>query len=280
MKKFLKVFIIVLLVLATIAGTCYFFFRNLKKKNNTTSSISEYIFAQEKTQFDDELQNVSNWVNSDNSDARINLIIATSNNLDDIVEVLSSYYVLSDTKINNERISKSFNNVLSARALLNDMAAEYKIKKDSSYFNRHLGANDFYEQSCVYLVNYAVFANHLNASLQLNKSSDIKFSMFEIYCNVVINTFSDVNTSATNVVVKSTTNINKINTIFKIKNSYVETNVGQFHQNINLFNQVYYNCNKMEFASNLASNISSVSSADQPTNEKMATYYFKQIFGV
>lgn len=280
MKKFLKIFIIVLLVVASIAGTCYFFFVNIKKKNNTTSSISESLFSSEKNKFDTELKNVSTWVNSDGTDSRIELIIKTNNNLDDIVEVLASYYVESDTKINNERIAKSFNEVVESRDLLNKMLEEYKIKKASAFFNRHLGANDLYKQSSAYLVDYAVFANYLNASLQVNKASDLKFSMFEIYCNIVIDTFGNLNTSLDNVIVNNSSNINKINSMFKIKNSYIVTSVSPFDKNINLFNKVYYQCNKMEFASDFARNISVVSSPNQTTNEKLAMYYLKQIFGV
>lgn len=280
MKKFLKVFIIVLLVVAAIAGTCYFFFKNLKEKNNTTSSISEYLYSDSKSEFNLELQSIGSLVNSDGTDSRIDLLIKTNANLDSIVEILASYYVPTDTKINNERIAKSFNEVVASRNLLSSMMSEYKIKKDSEYFNRHIGANDFYKQTCSYFVEYAKFANYLNSNLSLNKSSDIKFSMFEIYCNVVIDTFAKTTVTSSKVVISNSVNINKINGIFKLQNSYIVTKVNPFDKLINTFNNAYYDCNKMEFASNIASNIATVNGSNQPTNEKVATYYFKQIFGV
>ena len=105
MKKFLKVFIIVLLVVAVIGGTCYFFFRKIEEKNNTTGSISAMLQSETKIKFSEDLYAINNIANFDGTDKRMELIITTSENLDQLVYVLATYYIESDTKINDEVIS-------------------------------------------------------------------------------------------------------------------------------------------------------------------------------
>ena len=109
---------------------------------------------------------------------------------------------------------------------------------------------------------------------------DLKFSIYEIYSNVVINTFSKTKTESSKIIVENTQNINKLHTVVSINNSFIETKIDQFAIEISLFNKAYYETNKVNFAKNLAQNISSVTTADQTTKEKLATYYFKQIFGI
>ena len=170
--------------------------------------------------------------------------------------------------------------VKSSRSSLIAMLDEFEIKKSSNYFNRHTGANDLYIQSCRYLTNYARFLNYLNNDLNLNKVSDIKFSAFDVYTNVVLISFEKTKISNNLVYIENDKNINKANSLIEINDSFVETKIDQFAQEINLFNGVYYNCNKMEFAKDLADNLATVNSAQQSTFEKVAAYYFKQIFGV
>ena len=279
MKKFLKVFIIVLLVIASVAGTCFFFFRNLKEKNNTTPSFSAILFSQEQKEFNESLNLMSAVVNSDATDKRLEVIIKTQNNLDEILKVLVSYHVENNTQINNERISKAFKQFDADKTLLQNMVDEYLIKKDSSYFDRHLGANDFYRQACNYLMSYARLVNYINMDLSLNKSVDLKFSMFEIYCNVVTTSFNTTKVTSSKVEIENASNINKINDLLVINDSFIVTAVDPFSSVINEFNRYYYNSNKTEFAKNLANNILMVNS-NQGNNEQIATYYFKQIFGV
>ena len=280
MKKFLKVFIIVLLVIASVAGTCYFFFKNMKERDNTTASIAGVLYSEEKSEFNSNLQVISALMNSDSTDTRLNLIITTNAKMDQITKILASYHIANNTKINNERISKAFNQFNSSRNLLTAMINEYNIKKDSSYFNRHTGANDLYSQACNYLISYARFINYVNSDLNLNKSCDIKFSMFDVYTHVVMTSFNETKTENSMVIIKNAANINKINSILQIDNSIIKTEVNTFAKEINLFSDAYYNCNKTEFAANLATNITLVTSSNQDTNEKIATYYLKQIFKV
>lgn len=280
MKKFLKVFIIVVLVLATVVGTCVLFFVNRKKNNTTTSSIAEFLFAEENEKFNEKLANMDSWVDSDGTDNRVELILTTNLMLDEMAKDLSSYHIANGTKITNEKIFNAFKNVQSSKNLLVKMMDEYKIKKDSTYFNRHTGANDFYAQACVYLINYAKFNNYVNVNLNINRNVDLKFSVYEIYSNVVMNTFSKTKTLSSLVLVDNAQNLNKLHEIVSMDNSFIETNVNQFAIEITLFNNAYYETNKVNFANNLTQNISSVTTADQSSKEKLATYYFKQIFGI
>lgn len=284
MKKFLKVFIIVLLVLGVIGGTCFFFFRKMEEKNNTTEPLSVMLQSDSKVKFNEDMESMAAWVNSDNTDKRIDLLIKTNENLDQIIYTLATYYIQTETVINDKDISNALDDVNVSRDVLTAMMNEYKIKKESSYFNRHLGANDFYKQACSYLIKYAKLANLLNASLTVDRMADIKFNMFEIYANVVIKTFSETNATTvqnSKVVVTNSSNINVMNNHLVVLLSFVQTNgVDEFSINTNNFNKYYMACDRIAFASNLASNISTVSSSQQDSNEKIATYYFKRIYGI
>ena len=293
MKKFLKVFIIVLLVLGVIGGTAFFFFRKIEKENNTTTSIVAMLKAEKKLEFNEDLKEIQTYVNSDGTDTRVDLIISTSEKLDEIVYILSTYHIENNTKINNEQIADQFKEVKNSRSLLSRMIAEYKIKKDSSKFDRHLGANDLYEQSCDYLVNCAKLANLINNNLDVDKSADIKFNMFEVYANVVIDTFNDKNINKGADIktdLKNADNIDVMNSVLQIRNSYIvkienantqdEIVTHLFTANNNYFNNYYNKCDKSSFAKNLANNLELVTDSEQPTNEKIATYYFRLIYGI
>ena len=293
MKRFLRVFIIVLLVLGVIGGTSYFFFKKVEEKNNTTASIAGLLQSEDKVKFNQNLKVIAEYVNSDGTDDRMNLIILTSEKLDNIVYILSTYHIDSKTKINNEQIANKLDQVESSRNLLTKMINEYNIKKDSPKFDRHLGANDLYLQACTYLVNYANFANLLNQNLDVDKMSDIKFNMFEIYTNVVVETFSKVNdddAENTNVVISNSLNIDAINEVLKIRNSYIVKieNENTSDEKItilvtsynNAFNTYYNKCNKTSFAKNLAENLELSTNLIQPNNERTAAYYFNLIYGI
>ncbi len=299
MKKFLKVFIIVILVLGVIAGTTFFFFRNLKEKNNTTSSIAAMLQSESKLKFNEGLDTLNGIANDDKSDERMELLIKTNKNLDEIIFVLATYYIDTDTKINNEAIAEKFKDVNSSRDLLIKMIDEYTIKEENAenYFNEHSGLNDFYDQCCDYLVQYATLANLLNESLNVNKSADFKFNMFNVYSNVVINTFNETELIIHNaneegehkrVIVKNSSNIDVINGMFKIRNSYIvivkneglanEEVVVLNSSNVNKFNEWYNKCDKTTFAKEFDNNIKNASKTGP--KEVVSAYYLKLIYGI
>ena len=281
MKKFLKVSIIVVLVVAVILGTCYFFFSRYKRKSNTTPSIVDMLQSEAVVKFKDDLAQVNSVItNSEAADTRIALVIEANNKLDQIIYTLSSYYISSNTQITNADIAHSLNAIVSSRNLLNRMMQEYMLKKESASFNKHVGANDLYVQACSYLVQSARFANLINQSLVINKEADVRFAMFEIYCNVVINTYSSSNLVTLNrrIMVNDYSNMAKMNSLLNIENLNLINN--QYSIDNNNFIKYYNICAKDVFAKTLATNIQNVSDAEQDTNEKIATYYFKQIYGI
>jgi len=283
MKKFLKVFIIVVLVIGVVAGTCVMFFKKEKEKNYTTISFAAMLDSEEKKLFDQDLADIRSYVNSDATDTRFNLIIKTSSKLDEVLSVLSSYYIENDTKINNKKISTTLNQVVSSRNHLSSMMNEYEIKKDTQYFDRHIGANDLYEESCNYLIKYAKLNYLINKSLEgVDKSVDIKFNMFEIYSNVTQQAFSNLKTlNNSRVVVKDETNINLMNSLLVLNNSFISTTASAFSIYVSHFNKYYSLTKKTNFANNLVTNINSVQAiTESSTNEQIATYYFKTIFGM
>ncbi len=282
-----------LLVIGVIAATSLFFFRKNKIENNTTESISAMLKTESKTKFNEDLKEVSNIANSKGTDSRINLIVNTSGKLDEIVSVLASYKIETDTKITNKAISNKLKEVNQERNLLQSMMDEYLIKKDSGLFDRTVGANDIYLQSCDYLMAYAEFADLLSNNLKVDRESDIKFNMFEIYTIIVKQTFSKTNAedrTESAVVVENASNINLMNSVLKIRDSFVVkiANEGKeneqvtllFTENCYLFNISFKQCNKSLFAKNLSANVDLDEDKLQSTVEKKTTNYFKLIFGI
>ncbi len=271
-----------LLVLAVIGGTVYFFFRKIEKENNNTGSIIEMLESESKNRYNENLAFTYEVINQNKDDDRLNLIIETSNNLDNIVRILISYYVESETAIDNEIIAKQLKKVHDSRDLLDRMLTEYLIKKESEFFDHHEGANDLYEQSCRYLIEYATFANLINESItNVDRTADIKFNIFEVYSNVVKTTFAftkeEYVDNTVKVVLENTETIALLNGLLKIENSYVVTVVDKFSMEVRDFNEYYLKCDKFVFASNLLTNIEIVSES-RGSNEKIATYYFKEVF--
>lgn len=283
MKKYLKVLIVVLLVVATMVGTGFFFFSKLKDKNNSTVSFANMMKTETSIKFREDLTAMNSYINSDGTDTRMNLLISTNDYLDKFVYILSSYYVENNTQIKDAEVSKALKNVESQRAFLNSMIAEYKIKKDSPWFNRHTGANDFYLQMCSYLLKYASLTQTINTSLTMvDKNVDIKFNVIDIYTNVVLTTFSKVDTTTNLYTIKNEddNNINLLNSTLVIEDMFVKTSVDQFSILIRQFNDYYHRCNKHSFAVNLYDNVKKAKSDNLLTLELATSYYFKEIFGI
>ena len=276
MKKFLKVFIVVLLVLAVIAITCFFFFKNYKEKKLVSQPIIEILDSESKSDFDVQLKKTAIYLNADEPDSRLQAIISTSENLDEILYELSSYYVSSNTLVNDKEIVKSLNSVQYSRNVLMSMMNEYEIKITSAYFNRHLGVNDLLKQYCGYLVEYGRLINLVNSSLAVDRNSDLRFNAFNIYANVVISTFEKTKLDETTklIYVEDLADINILN-----DNDIVAKSFNNYSIDVNLFNKFYNYSNATTFAKNLSENVQSVTTMSG-TNEQIATYYFKLIYGI
>lgn len=304
MKKFLKIFIIVLLVLAVIGGTIFFFFKKHKKENITTGSIANFLLSDNKNTLTKKFLIIDEHIISkDEPDNRMDILIETNEKLDDIMLVLVSYYAESGTSIENKEINKKLLDLKEINKKLIRMSEEYSVKSgyfineqnevefNTTYFDEHLGLNDLYIETCSYLVQYAKLLNMINNTLNVDKISDIKFNMFEIYANIVISTFDSTSGSTetkTRVQIEDDENINTINSILKIRNLNIvkiENENTQFEtfkllvtENNNEFAKHYNNCNKQLFADDFAYGWEST--ASPLTNEEKAMKYLKLIYGI
>ncbi|MBE5740966.1 MAG: hypothetical protein E7351_00305 [Clostridiales bacterium] len=282
MKKFLKILIIVLLVAAAVCATVFVFFRQKGERDVNTGSIVAYIGSIEKKTFNSNMETLSNNVKAYNAnDTRFDFVEDTSDNLDTILETLITYYMADDTNIADADIKSQFESVKASRARVDDMYTEFDIKKDSKWFARDKGANDIYRQISDYLVKYADLVNLINADVQIaNKNVDIKFAMFEIYANVVSNTFKEFETDANQLVsVKKIENIDLLNDEMFVQNSYIES-AKAFTSTCNDFIKYYNQCDKQEFAKNLAGNVEIDAITEDSSNIEKATYYLKSIYGL
>ena len=288
MKKFLKVFIIILSIVAVVAGTAFFFFRKLEEKNNKTGSIIELLQSEDKIKFDEDLIYVSDVLTND-SDSRLELVLKTSKKLDEITLDLSTYNIQNNTSINDKNISQKLKQVNSLRSSMSGMIVEFKIKDaNSTIFNEKEGANDLFKQSCYYLTEYANLVKMLNIN---SNYDDLKFNMFELYANVVIDSFSVSNLiydgADKTFNLDNKANIEKMNAILKIRNSRIVriSNEGLDNEtveilnssDVNKFNRFYSQSDKALFAKELSSNLTY---NNQSTVEKKAAYYLKLVFGI
>lgn len=263
MKKFLKVFIIVILVVAVIALTCFFFFKKYKEKNSTSESL--VVMLEKNVSLNTNIKAVSTILKNDNNlednvANKLDVIISTSEGLDAITYELSTYYIESETIIRNEEIAKKVNQVDATRTLLDRMIEEYKLKTTSSYFNKAEGLTDLYNQSCVYLVQYSELVSLINSNLPIDTTTDVQFTLYELYTIVVNQTFSSQIVDAKN--------INKLATMFQGGKVKI---INQYSINSNEFIKFFNKIDKNEFALKLADNINNTSAT--PDNLYLLTAY-------
>lgn len=278
MKKFLKVFLIIISIIAVIAGTCFFFFSRLKEKYHKTGSIAVMLESEEKKKFNEDLSGVADYLKDNVSDERMIVIVNANKNLDEIVSILAGYKISDNTSFESKEIVSKLNQVNSSRNVLSRMITEFNIKKNnSSKFVPSLGANDLYKQSCSYLAEYAQLADLMNQNIGgLNKISDIKFNVFEIYSNVInISLIKMVDIGDGKIEAEGVANIKAINEMLKINNSFINSSK-VFTTDCNNFQHYYSICNKITFAQNFAnlkeSNL-------EISNEQKSMKYLKSILG-
>ena len=286
MKKKLRIILIVVLIVAVLGVALFFVFKKKKEHDETRTSISTMLRGEDKDIFDATIKKMGQYLNSDNTDDRVNIVLETNKNLDDIVWSLVSYYVKDETKIRDKEISLAYSEIKMSESLMKRMVDEYVKKveidqdKSVSRFNRHLGANDFFSQACYHLIKYANFVNLLNNAIRSNKGSDIRFNAFEVYANIVINSFGETKIQNNLICLKDYSSIDLINSKFKIDGIELQLGENKFSEEVNLFNKYYSNCDKLLFAKEFSTNSSYVTNSNQDTNEKIAMHYFKKIFNI
>jgi len=282
MKNILKIVIITILVLGVIAGTAYIFYKNMKPEKDPIVLVN-YTESESKSTFNADLVVVKGHLDTV-SDDRLDLIIATHDNLDEIMNTLSVYIVADGGKISDEGVINSLNAVENSRAIAQVMINEYKIKVTSNYFSKTLGFNDLYEQLCDYLTKYSRLTMELNgyiADLDVNTVSDPKYNVFDMYSRIVDTTFEDVTILSGNTsIINDKKNIVAINNYFNV-NDYFMNFVSPFGKAVNDFDCYYKDCDKDLFAESFANNVASISSInDDSSSEEKATFYFKKMCGL
>ena len=285
MKKFLKVFVIIVLVAGTIAGTCYFFYAHMRDQIDASASISEFVYGVKNKDYGAKIETVNELAES-----RFDLIITTNSKINEMTTVLNYYLIDAEEKgIDESRIVDRLNEIHTMQDEIDAVMDEYIIRSNSSaYFDRVTGANRLYDSWCSYLVACADLMNIINTEVVNTlpyANADIKFSMFDLYINVVTNTFTNVTNNVNGLrQVANSANINVVNNYLTFENGYLNTNnssVGDFSYLNNNFIEYYAQCNKTSFATDLARNINTVTSINNnSTNEQRAVYYFKEIFGI
>lgn len=290
MKKTIIPILIIVLILTAIGLTSYVFFINYKKDKDKEVSLIGFSQNISRQQLVTGLNKTISLIEEENAkkstdaekDFRFNTITATLINLEDIMDDLTSYYISNNYVIKNETIANSVRAINSNVILANNMTHEYnEIKSKSTYFDRYLGANDLYRTISNYIVNYSNLINLVNKNISVNKYADIKFSMIDAYCNVCIDTFSNIDLTKDLYEVKSVENLAFINTYFSLNNGTLNIAGEAYNVNTNLFINNYQNCNKQDFAKHLKSYTTNATSLSAcTTNELITAFYFKEVYGI
>ena len=131
-------------------------------------------------------------------------------------------------------------------------------------------------------MNYAQTINLVQNTLQVNRNSNVKFNLIDAYTHVVLQTFNKTNIEQLRTAplkVNSDASIKLMNAKmlfdgYSLKLSNPNSSVA------NNFDEYYSRCDRSSFALNLSANVQMVTTAEQETNEKIATYYLKSFFGV
>ncbi len=281
--KVTKVLLLVLIIAAAIGGTCYFFYSHIRANVNAFNEFSSFIYGGQKDEFDAKLEHVATY-----TDNRFDLIIDTNDKLEEIAINLNYHLInAKEYELDEHLIVEQLDKVSSEQRVADDMMDEYLIKVNSSSFNRNTGANDLYQQMSRYFVTFSDMLNCINSELNntnIVKNGDVKFSIIDVYANVCIDTFSDLVTDVSGLRhVTDSNNINIVNQYVNFKNGYiVPSGEGDSfsHLNNNFINN-YENCNKSQFASDLAQNVSNiVNITDSSSSLEKAVYYFKGVLGI
>ena len=274
MKKVFKIVLIVLLCVAVAGGTGYLFFINMDKSVSVFNSVNEFVLGSERKQLRNDISKVGSTGGN-----RFNLLLDVYDDLNDISFNLNAYLVNYSNRSSESKLAKKISTLTSEQSTLKNMADEYFVKSKNTQFNKVAGADDFYEALANYLVNYANFVNELKAKVltQISSSNiDLKFSVFDVYLNVVANDLSTVKANTTN----NFDNINYMVKRFSLQNGYIKTidADGSFGQTTNKFISTYNKCNKEMFAKHLATNVATATESSTSV-ELIASYMLKTLIG-
>ncbi len=289
-KKFLKYFVIVLIVGCSIGGAFYFFYANLRLNQDSFSAVNEFVYGGGKSEFDSAVSNVyGNYVNSANNDTRIQYYVDVNNQLGEIAKTLNMYFIdMDEYDLDGYTVVKYLDELLTQQDELTQMIEEYILHCDSSAFARNTGANDLVKGLYDYIVTYCRVLSTMNTEIKTKvvagNNSDIKFDVIEIYLNICINTFSTTSYDTSGWLrLSNTDNYSVIYNKFNLENGIIQTGTtyGNFSYLNNLFITNYENCDTAAFAKSFSTNLGLYNSISSGSSSLVkAVYYFKQIFGI
>ncbi len=286
MKKFFKTLLIIVLVIASIAGTIYLFYKNLTKRQDSFAYISDFSVSSGTTEFSDKLTKAKEFAGT-----RAILLEQTNANLQDMTDILGGYLINAKSfKIDENGIIAKLSNAESKMANADYQLEQYIWKciennKLGASFDKDKAFNASYIDISGYIIKMGEFVSYLNNCVQtmlVDADMDVKFAIIEMYTIVCIETFKSL-TDTQNVSVKDAKNINFFNENIDFNNGYLTTSNtnGDFTINNNNFLSAYVKCDRLKLAQNIALNVESVNSINESSsNEAKATYYLKQILGI
>ena len=299
MKKFLKYIFIVALIAACIAGTCFVFFKILNNKKVKDINIAEVVSSSDKVKFTKKVEFIDKCVNVEEVDARFSKLIEVDTNLTEMLLVLTYDYAEDNFNVKDEKLTERYNQLQKSIEEVQLMIDEY-VKKSTTktidgvmnkdfaeieftIFPKNVGANDLFVAMSNYVVNYAKFVQLLNSRTMARVhcgNQDAKFYYIDIYTNIVIGTFSELDGESRLVVAKDLKNINAINNLVE-NNGKFNLNESSFELAAVEFINNYSICDKTEFCRDFADNLAAV----EPLNNnstviEKAVYYFNIVYGV
>lgn len=281
MKKFLRAVLILIVIAASVGGTCYAFYKNYTARKSSFNYVSSFLVSGERREFDGNLTKTR-----DLGGNRFNLIINVNNDLEEITDTLNAYLTIADRyDVNENALVDKLEEVSIARSKANAHMQEYFIHcEQSPYFNRSTGANVAYNSICEYLVSFADFILNFNnmVSSYINFSSDVKFAIIDLYSRVVMNDFNAIEVGSDNISnIKTTSNINLLVGNIDFVSGYL--NAGDLNSSFGLYAvnlaNTYRSCNVNTLATNLFELVTA-SNADSTEINSRVAYLFKQIFSI
>ncbi len=286
MKKLWKTLLIIVLIVASVAGTVYVFYKTFTRRQDSFAYINQYLVSSSTDEFNDKLVLSKKY-----ADTRATVLIDTNEMFKDITKLLNGYMITAkDYNINENALIGKLNDVIYARAVADNELDQYiwKCKENSNVgaqFDKALAYNNSYKAVSNYLVKMSEFVKLLNDDVKIvlsNPDIDVKFAVIDIYSYASNNAFKYFNDEKV-VEVKSSANMTWLNTNIKFNNGYLSTTNenGNYTENNNNFMTVYNKCDKVKFALNIAVNMNAVNEiVNSSSNEAKATYYLKQILGI
>ncbi len=281
MKKFFKTLLILIVVVASVGGTCYIFYKNLTVRQNSFNHVSQYLTSSARTDFDGNLVRTKSLAGS-----RFNTLVDINSDLEEITNILNLYLTIAkDYDVDENTLINELEDLQNLRDSTNSIMEQYFIHcEQSQYFDKAVGANVAYKNICNYLVEYARFTLQLKNLIcsYVGEENDIKFSIIDLYMRVIISDLSNISTGNNNlIVIADSSNINLLINNVEFKDGYLYTDdlSTSFGSIAIQFVYNYKSCDKNDVAKNLSSYVINSTENSTNVNERVG-YLFKTLYSI